>query len=72
MALSPDRSGPPLTATLSCGVRTFLSPPEAESDRLIHFSPIRLQNSLQTNDTQGMTSVYTLRKPCVKEEPTSC
>ena len=26
VALSPDRSGPPLTATLPCGVRTFLPP----------------------------------------------
>jgi hypothetical protein len=24
VVLSPDHSGPPLTATLSCGVRTFL------------------------------------------------
>ena len=28
MALSPDRSGPPLAATLPCGVRTFLPPRE--------------------------------------------
>ena len=26
VVLSPDHSGPPLTATLSCGVRTFLPP----------------------------------------------
>ena len=37
VVLSPDCSGPPLAATLSCGVRTFL--PLAEGDRLIHFSP---------------------------------
>ena len=27
VVLSPDYSGPPLAATLSCGVRTFLPPP---------------------------------------------
>src|SRR6266849_1134816 len=32
VALSPDRSGPPLTATLPCGVRTFLPSREAASD----------------------------------------
>ena len=32
VALSPDRSGPPLAATLPCGVRTFLPPPGAASD----------------------------------------
>jgi hypothetical protein len=40
VVLSPDQSEPPLAATLSCGVRTFLPPPEAESDRLIHSSPM--------------------------------
>jgi hypothetical protein len=33
VVLSPDHSGPPLAATLSCGVRTFLPPLEAEGDR---------------------------------------
>ena len=42
VVLSPDRSGPPLAATLSYGVRTFLLPPEAEGDRLIYFSPTAL------------------------------
>jgi len=42
VVLSPDHSEPPLTATLSCGVRTFLPPPEAESDRLIHSSPVKI------------------------------
>ena len=42
VVLSPDHSGPPLTATLSYGVRTFLPPLEAESDRLIHFSPAEI------------------------------
>src|SRR6266576_5805711 len=42
VVLSLDHSGPPLTATLSCGVRTFLPPPEASGDRLIHFSPVRI------------------------------
>ena len=32
VALSPDRSGPPLAATMPCGVRTFLPPREAASD----------------------------------------
>ena len=32
VALSPDRSGPPLAATLPCGVRTFLPPRGAASD----------------------------------------
>ena len=41
VVLSPDHSGPPLTATLSYGVRTFLPLPEAAGDRLIHFSPVR-------------------------------
>ena len=39
VVLSPDHSEPPLAATLSFGVRTFLPPPEAKSDRLIYFSP---------------------------------
>jgi len=34
VVLSLDPSRPPLAATLSCGVRTFLPLPEAESDRL--------------------------------------
>src|SRR5262247_2392222 len=42
VVLSPDHSGPPLAATLSCGVRTFLPPLKAEGDRLIHFSPVRI------------------------------
>ena len=33
VALSPDRSGPPLAATLPCGVRTFLLPANRASDR---------------------------------------
>ncbi len=32
VALSPDRSGPSLAATMPCGVRTFLPPREAASD----------------------------------------
>ena len=35
VALSPDRSGPPLAATLPCGVRTFLPPRSEASDCLI-------------------------------------
>ena len=42
VVLSPDHSGPSLAATLSCGVRTFLPLPEAESDRSIHFSPRKI------------------------------
>ena len=38
VVLSPDHSGPPLAATLSYGVRTFL-PSFKKGDRLIHFSP---------------------------------
>jgi len=34
VALSPDRSGPPLAATLPSGVRTFLPPRSATSDCL--------------------------------------
>ena len=32
VALSPDHSGPSLTATLPCGVRTFLATPEVPRD----------------------------------------
>jgi len=40
VVLSPDHSGPSLTATPSFGVRTFLpSRVSTKSDRLIHFSP---------------------------------
>jgi len=39
VALSLDRSRPPLTATLSCGVRTFLLRVDRGSDRLIHCAP---------------------------------
>ena len=37
VVLSSDHSEPPLAATLSFGVRTFL-PPVKEGDCLIHFS----------------------------------
>ncbi len=50
VALSPDDSGPPLAATLSYGVRTFLPPSTCKrggtgSDRLIHFSPSSLSTA---------------------------
>jgi hypothetical protein len=47
VVLSPDCTGPSLTATLSFGVRTFLPPCKSmESDRLIHFSPKSLVHLL--------------------------
>jgi hypothetical protein len=36
VALSPDRSGPPLAATLPCGVRTFLSSRSSRDERPLH------------------------------------
>ncbi len=64
VALSPDYSGPPLAATLSYGVRTFLSPPPlftAEgSDRLIRFSPTSL--SLVSSFITHLQAIYGFHK----------
>ena len=55
MALSPDYAGPLLAATLSFGVRTFLSLTSAKSvggvgsDRLIYFSPETLDLFFNTS-----------------------
>ncbi len=70
MALSPDYSGPPLAATLSYGVRTFLSLlplfTAAGSDRLIRFSPTFLSMVISFFYLSfiGFTSKQSVEKPC--------
>src|SRR4029450_8156810 len=66
VALSPDRSGPPLAATLPSGVRTFLPPRSATSDCLIlsgHDDDRTTRRGAQTTTADDRRSQWKIDQP---------